>query len=61
MSVSRLVSQLGPWSTRTGPLYRRLAEALRAAIERGELPMGTRLPPERVLARLLDVSRTTVV
>jgi DNA-binding transcriptional MocR family regulator len=61
VSVSRLVSQLGPWSTRSGPLYRRLAEAVRASIERGDLPVGTRLPPERVLARVLDVSRTTVV
>ena len=57
----RLVDQLGPWSERAGPLYRRLAEALRATIEAGEIDVGTRLPPERVLARQLAVSRTTVV
>jgi DNA-binding transcriptional MocR family regulator len=56
-----LLAQLGPWSSRTGPLYKRLADALRAAIERGEVEVGTRLPPERVLARQLAVSRTTVV
>jgi DNA-binding transcriptional MocR family regulator len=56
-----LSAQLGPWSSRTGPLYRRLSEALRAAIERGEIETGARLPPERVLARQLAVSRTTVV
>jgi DNA-binding transcriptional MocR family regulator len=56
-----LQSQLGPWSSRPGPLYRRLADALRAAIERGEIEAGSRLPPERVLARQLAVSRTTVV
>ena len=45
----------------TGPLYRRLAEAIRAAIRRGELPSGTRLPTERALAVELSVSRSTVV
>ena len=42
-------------------MYRRLADALRAAIDRGEIEAGARLPPERVLARQLAVSRTTVV
>jgi DNA-binding transcriptional MocR family regulator len=44
-----------------GPRYRRLAEALRAAIQRGDLPAGVLLPPERLLARQLAVSRSTVV
>jgi DNA-binding transcriptional MocR family regulator len=52
---------LGEWSTRPGPLYRRLADALRAGIERGEIARGERLPPERTLAQLLSVSRSTVV
>jgi DNA-binding transcriptional MocR family regulator len=56
-----VVAQLGPWSSRPGPLYRRLGDALRGAIERGEIEVGRRLPPERVLARQLAVSRTTVV
>jgi DNA-binding transcriptional MocR family regulator len=58
---NRLHAQLGQWSSRPGPLYRRLADALRAGIERGEIEAGARLPPERVLARQLAVSRTTVV
>jgi DNA-binding transcriptional MocR family regulator len=45
----------------SGPLYRRLAEAVRAAIRRGEVPSGTRLPTERALAAELAVSRSTVV
>ncbi len=49
------------WSSGSGPMYSRLARALREAIERGELPGGTRLPPERPLAEALEVSRTTVV
>ncbi len=52
---------LGNWSDGEGPAYRRLAGALIAAIRRGETGPGQRLPAERVLARLLSVSRTTVV
>ncbi len=53
---------LSGWTTAaTGPLYRRLAEAIRAAIRRGELSSGTRLPTERALAAELSVSRSTVV
>ena len=44
-----------------GPRYRRLAEALTAAIERGDLTDGSLLPPERLLARELGLSRSTVV
>jgi DNA-binding GntR family transcriptional regulator len=45
----------------SGARYRDLAAALRAAIASGEVPIGTRLPPQRELARLLLVGRTTVV
>lgn len=44
-----------------GPLYRLVADALKRAIDRGEIPLGTVLPPERALARSLSVSRATVV
>lgn len=44
-----------------GPLYRLLADALKRAIDRGEIPLGTVLPPERSLANELAVSRATVV
>lgn len=57
----RLVGLLGDWSAGGhGGLARRLAHALRAAIAGGVLPGGTRLPPERQLAALLSVSRSTV-
>ena len=49
------------WASGSGPMYSRLASAMRAAIESGEMPGGTRLPPERPLAEALEVSRTTVV
>ncbi len=57
----RLVGLLGHWSADGhGGLARRLAHALRAAITGGVLAGGTRLPPERQLAALLSVSRSTV-
>lgn len=52
---------LGRWSAGSGPLYRRLADALRTAVARGDIPAETRLPAERILARALNVSRSTVV
>ncbi|MER6610524.1 PLP-dependent aminotransferase family protein [Streptomyces sp. NPDC000927] len=45
----------------SGPLYQRLAEGLRGAVRRGEVGAGSKLPSERVLARRLGVSRTTVI
>jgi DNA-binding transcriptional MocR family regulator len=44
-----------------GPLYRRLANALRAAIQRGDLAPGMRLPAERLLADESRIGRSTVV
>ena len=43
------------------PLYSHLVSLLETAIARGELPSGTRVPPERTLAQQLKISRTTVV
>jgi len=56
-----LTDLLGDWTTSKGPLYRKLAAALAAAIRCGDLPAGRRLPSERDLAKLLTVSRATVV
>jgi DNA-binding transcriptional MocR family regulator len=52
---------LGRWADGPGPLHRKLADALRQAIDRGHLAVGQRLPAERDLAARLSVSRSTVV
>jgi DNA-binding FadR family transcriptional regulator len=41
-------------------LYRQIADQIRALIKSGEFPAGTRLPPERDLAKQLGVSRPSV-
>jgi DNA-binding transcriptional MocR family regulator len=55
------VNALGAWSQGSGPVYTRLANGMRSAVLRGDLAAGSRVPAERNLARLLAVSRTTIV
>jgi GntR family transcriptional regulator len=42
------------------PLHRRVYRILLDQIERGVLPRGARLPPERVLSERMSVSRATI-
>ena len=42
------------------PLYRRIADDLRAQIESGQLEPGSQLPPEEQLGKLFKASRNTV-
>lgn len=43
------------------PIYRQLIRHVRAQVESGSLPAGTRLPASRDLARQLNISRISVV
>jgi len=43
------------------PIYLQIAQQVRQSILDGDPPTGARLPPERRLAKLLGVNRTTVV
>jgi 2-aminoadipate transaminase len=43
------------------PVYRQIADGIRAALQDGRLETGAKLPPTRDLARALGVNRNTVV
>jgi DNA-binding GntR family transcriptional regulator len=43
------------------PMYLQLSAALERAIQDGRLPAGSRLPSTRAAAKLLGISRTTVL
>ncbi len=62
LDVDLLARELGNWrtSSRSGPAYFGLADAIRLLIIDGRLPVGARLPSERAMADTLRVSRTTV-
>lgn len=61
VGANRLVQLLGQWADGEGPLYRRLADRIAGLIAEGSLRPRELLPPERVLAAALAVSRGTVV
>ena len=52
--------KLPPRGQRSGPIYRVIADAIGREIEAGRLKPGGRLPTQRVLARQLGVTLTTV-
>ena len=57
---SQLARLLEGWVAGEGALHTRLTGRLRALVRAGDLPAGTRLPSERILADTLNVSRNTV-
>ena len=57
----RLLAVLRDVRLTEGRRSRDLAAGLHAAIMSGEIPVGARLPPQRELALLVSVGRTTVV
>jgi DNA-binding transcriptional MocR family regulator len=61
MKPIELGERLGRWSAGRGPLPVLLAARLRRLIDEGELAPGELLPPDRALASVLAVGRSTVV
>lgn len=61
MEPIELGERLGRWPAGRGPLHVLLAARLRRLIDEGELPPGEPLPPDRALASVLAVGRSTVV
>jgi DNA-binding transcriptional MocR family regulator len=60
LPIAQTLAKRFPGPDGNGPLHTRLARALRASIEAGELLPGTRLPPERTLAAEFAIARSTV-
>src|SRR5256885_2433008 len=56
-----LLAEPGALTQQAGPLYQRLSSDIQTAMERGTVSPGMLLPPERVLAARIGVSRSTVV
>lgn len=54
-----MIFRIDPSSTE--PLFAQLAAQVRAAVLRGELTAGTRLPPARQLATSLEINLHTVL
>jgi DNA-binding transcriptional MocR family regulator len=61
IDADELLTLLGDWSSGCDPLNEQLGASIARAIERGDLPAGTRLPAERELAAAIGLSRTTIV
>jgi DNA-binding transcriptional MocR family regulator len=61
MDITKILGGLRIAPTHTAPLYLQLANGLAAKIQDSTLAAGTKLPPERELAKLLEVSRTTSI
>jgi DNA-binding transcriptional MocR family regulator len=61
VALEDLATALGHWAGGRRPVYLQLADALKGAITAGDLLPGARLPAERVLARELAISRSTVL
>ena len=61
ITAKQMAGLLGDWRAGSGPgpIYARLALALRALVLDGRAPAAARLPAERPLALALGVSRTT--
>jgi DNA-binding transcriptional MocR family regulator len=61
LNPASLVAAIGDWRAGDRPAFRALAAAIAAAADRGDLPAGALLPPERRFAEAVGVSRGTVV
>ncbi len=60
VAADELSNLLGRWASGRASLVEDLADALVELVDAGLLPAGVQLPPQRVLARAIGVSRGTV-
>lgn len=61
MDITKILSQIRVNKSSSQPIYLQVAAFLAEHIKENLLPAGTKLPPERLLAEMLGVSRTTAI
>ncbi len=61
MDITKMLSGIRIDQSSSAPMYLQLANGLAAKIQNSTLSAGTKLPPERELVKLLEVSRTTII
>lgn len=61
MDITNILKQIKLSKSSSQPLYLQIADFLEDKIKEGLIPAETKLPPERILAKLLGVSRTTAI
>lgn len=61
MDITKILSSIRPDPASQAPLYLQIANTIDSLIREAALSSGDKLPPERELARLLGVSRTTAI
>ena len=61
MDITKILSGIRVDPKTAAPMYIQLANSLAVKIKEATLPPGTKLLPERELASLLEVSRTTII
>jgi DNA-binding transcriptional MocR family regulator len=61
MDITKMLSGVRIDPKASAPMYLQIANSLAAKIKECTLPVGTKLLPERELACLLEVSRTTII
>ena len=61
MDITKVLNGIRINPAITAPMYLQIANSFMTKIQDSTLPTGTKLPPERELAHLLSVSRTTII
>jgi len=61
VDIAKVINGIRVDPASTAPMYLQIANSFMTKIQGNLLPAGTKLPPERELADLLSVSRTTII
>lgn len=59
-NIKNIIEETNEWNNSCEPLYKKLYNSLKTLIDNKALPDGLKLPPSRLLAKDLKISRSTV-